>query len=349
MSELTGPVAAGAVASGSIATGLIAVVIPCYKVRGHILNVIARIGPEVTKIYVIDDACPEGSGSYVLQSCGDARVSVLTHEQNRGVGGAVMTGYRQALVDGAKVIVKIDGDGQMAPELIPYFASPILSGRADYTKGNRFYDLKNISNMPRLRIFGNAILSFMAKLSTGYWSVFDPTNGYTAIHADVVAHLPLEKISNRFFFETDMLFRLNIIRAVVLDIPMDARYGEEVSNLSIRKVLGEFLHKHTCNLAKRIFYNYFLRDMSIASLELVGGIVLFLFGSIFGAYHWIFLSNNEIPAPAATVMLAALPIVLGLQLILAFLGYDIASVPRDVLHATAPLARPPNHTFDSKK
>lgn len=314
----------------------VAVVIPSYKVKAHILDVISRVGPDVSTIYVIDDACPENTGAYVKQYCADPRVKIVFHEKNKGVGGAVKTGYAQAAADGVSVIVKIDGDGQMAPELIPQFVNPILNGRADYTKGNRFYDLENISNMPGLRIVGNAVLSFMSKLSTGYWGIFDPTNGYTAIHASVAAHLPAEKISNRFFFETDILFRLNIIRAVVMDIPMDAFYGEEVSNLSIRKVMGEFLYKHARNLTKRIFYNYFLRDMSIASLELVGGVFLLLFGSIFGAYHWIFLSSSQAPAPAATVMLAALPIVLGLQLILAFLGYDIASVPGQAIHTTLP-------------
>lgn len=312
----------------------IAVVIPSFKVKTHILSVISRIGPEVSAIYLVDDACPEGTGSYVTKNCNDPRVKILLHESNKGVGGAMKTGYRQAVIDGAKVIVKIDGDGQMAPELIPLFVAPILNGRADYTKGNRFYSLENISNMPRIRIIGNALLSFMAKLSTGYWMVFDPTNGFTAIHSTVVPHLSLDKISNRFFFETDMLFRLNIIRAVVTDIPMDAHYGKEVSNLRARKVMGEFLYKHLCNLFKRIFYNYFLRDMSIASLELISGLFLLIFGSTFGAYHWIYLSNSAAPAPAATVMLAALPIVLGLQLILAFLGYDIASVPTQALHTT---------------
>jgi glycosyltransferase involved in cell wall biosynthesis len=314
--------------------GIIAVVIPSYKVRTHILGVISRIGPGVSAVYIVDDACPENSGEFVSQNCADPRVKVLRHDKNKGVGGAVKTGYRQAVADGASVIVKIDGDGQMAPELIPQFVRPILSGQSDYTKGNRFYDLENISRMPRVRIIGNAILSFMAKFSTGYWSVFDPTNGYTAIHAAVAARLPLEKISERFFFETDILFRLNIIRASVMDIPMDAQYGEEVSNLNIRKIFGEFLYKHARNLVKRIFYNYFLRDMSIASLELIGGIGLLLFGTVFGTYHWLFLSNSHGPAPAATVMLAALPIVLGLQLVLAFLGYDIASVPQRVLHKT---------------
>jgi len=162
--------------------------------------------------------------------------------------------------------------------------------------------------------------------------LFDPTNGYTAIHADVARQLPFEKISRRYFFETDMLFRLNTLRAVVVDVPMDAQYGDEVSNLKISKIVGEFLVKHVRNFAKRIVYNYYLRDMSLASIELPLGILLFITGSGFGVYHWISSLEQGVATPAGTVMLAALPILMGAQLILAFLGYDIANVPRRPFH-----------------
>src|SRR5262249_39074317 len=157
------------------------------------------------------------------------------HEQNQGVGGAVMSGYRAAIADGMAVVVKVDGDGQMDGSLIPYFVAPIINGEADYTKGNRFFDLEQINQMPPMRLFGNAVLSLMTKLSSGYWNLFDPTNGFTAIHVDAARHLPFDKISKRYFFETDMLFRLNTINAVVVDVPMDASYGDEVSNLKISK------------------------------------------------------------------------------------------------------------------
>ena len=243
----------------------IAVVIPCFRVTRHIANVILAMPGISWRIYVIDDACPDGSGKFVEANVTDSRVKVLYHLKNQGVGGAVMTGYQAAIADGADVIVKVDGDGQMDPSLIPLFIEPILSGEADYTKGNRFYDLEEIRAMPHGRLFGNAVLSLMTKLSSGYWNLFDPTNGYTAIHADVCKHLPFKKISQRYFFETDMLFRLNTLRAVVVDVPMDAKYGEEVSNLTISKIAGEFLFKHARNFFKRLFYNYYLRDLSLAS------------------------------------------------------------------------------------
>lgn len=311
----------------------VAVVIPSYRVTAHIQGVIEAIGPEVWHIYVIDDACPDGSGEHVLTSCTDPRVKVLPHNVNKGVGGAVMTGYQAAIKDGASIIVKVDGDGQMDPALIPLFIEPILAGEADYTKGNRFFDLEEVQSMPKIRLFGNAVLSLMAKLSTGYWDLFDPTNGYTAIHRDVAKLLPLNKVSERYFFETDILFRLNTLRAVVVDVPMEARYGDEVSNLKISKIVGEFLFKHVRNFTKRIFYNYYLRDMSLASIELPIGILMFVFGTLFGGYHWLESSQNGIATPAGTVMLSALPMLLGLQLIMAFLGYDIASVPNRPRHS----------------
>jgi len=310
----------------------IAVVIPTYKARNHILGVIDGIGPEVKRIYVIDDCCPDKSGEYVESNCKDHRVTVIRHAENKGVGGAVMTGYRAAIDDGMGIMVKIDSDGQMDPSLIPDFVAPIIAGEADYTKGNRFFDLEDVRAMPKMRLFGNAVLSLMCKLSSGYWNLFDPTNGYTAIHADVARHLPFHKISQRYFFETDILFRLNTLRAVAVDVPMEAKYGDEVSNLKISKIIGEFLVKHARNLSKRIFYNYYLRDMSLASIELPFGLGLLGFGFTYGIYHWVKSAQTGIATPAGTVMLAALPAMIGLQLTLAFFSYDIASVPRRRIH-----------------
>jgi dolichol-phosphate mannosyltransferase len=305
----------------------IGVIIPSYKVKKHILDVISSIGEECDRIYVVDDCCPEGSGVYVEEECRDPRVRVLYHEENQGVGGAVMTGYQQAMKDGVEVMIKLDGDGQMDPSLIPLFADPVLRGEADYTKGNRFFDLESLESMPKARLFGNSVLSFMTKLSSGYWNIFDPTNGYTALHSSVAGFVPFQKISRRYFFETDMLFRLNTIRAVVVDIPMSAKYQDEVSNLKIRQVIGEFLCKHVRNLSKRIFYNYYLRDMSLASIQLPVGVFLFIFGLLYGVYHWYVAFVAQVFTPVGTVMLSALSLLMGVQLILSFIGFDIASVP----------------------
>jgi len=313
----------------------IAVVIPSYKVKDHILGVIAQIGAEVDNIYVIDDCCPDYSGRFVQESSLDKRVQIIFNDTNLGVGGAVIAGYRAAIENGSHIIVKLDGDGQMDPKLIPRFIDPILNGEADYTKGNRFFDLEHINRMPKLRLFGNSILSFMNKISSGYWNIFDPTNGYTAIHSEVAKKIAFNRVSHKYFFESDMLFRLNILKAVVVDIPMDAIYGDEKSNLKASHVASEFLVKHARNFIKRIFYNFYLRDMSVASIELPLGLLLFLFGAIFGLYHWYIFSRSGISTPLGTIMISALSLLFGLQFLLAFLAFDIVSVPRRPIHRSS--------------
>jgi glycosyltransferase involved in cell wall biosynthesis len=311
----------------------IAVVIPCFRVRKHILDVLNQIGPEINSIYVIDDACPEETGKWVQKSSADRRIKVLFNPTNLGVGGAVIRGYQEAIADQMDIVVKIDGDGQMDLSIIRDFIEPIQQGEADYTKGNRFFDLENINRMPKMRLIGNSLLSFMSKISTGYWNIFDPNNGYTAIHTNLIKKIAFTSVSKRYFFESDMLFRLNILKAVVVDIPMDAKYGDEKSNLSVTKSIGEFFYKHNRNFLKRIFYNYYLRDMSLASFELPCGLFLLIFGAVYGLYNWHHYSQLKLLTPLGTVMVSALSLLFGLQFILAFLSYDIASVPRRSIHS----------------
>lgn len=314
----------------------VAVVIPCFRCKEQLPRVLQRLGPEVHRVYVVDDACPDGTGDWVSAEVRDPRVTLLRHAQNQGVGGAVVTGYKAALADGADIIVKVDGDGQMDPQLIPRFVAPIAQGRADYAKGNRFFTLDSLRHMPRMRLLGNTGLSFIAKLSTGYWSLFDVTNGYTAVHARVLPYLELDKVSRRYFFETDMLFRLGTLRAAVVDVPMDAVYADEQSNLKILKVLPEFAWRNLSNLGKRVAYSYFLRDMTVASLELLAGLLLLGFGVAFGGWTWLQALRSGVPTPLGTIMLAALPTLVGLQMLLAFINHDVANQPQRALHPLLP-------------
>ena len=309
----------------------IAVAIPCYKVLQHVLGVISAIGPEVDVIYVVDDACPDGSGRFIEKHNSDPRVRVLYNPENRGVGGAVVTAYEAAIADGMDIVVKIDGDGQMNPALLPLFVRPLIRRQADYTKGNRFYRPESLRGMPPVRMFGNAVLSLMTKFSCGYWSSMDPTNGYTAIHTAVLRQLPLAKLERRYFFETDMLYHLNTIRAVVHDVPMDSVYASEESNLKVSKILPEFLGKHISRLIKRYVYLYLLRDFNIGSLYSVLGALLCLIGITFGGFHWLHGMATGVPASSGTVMFAALPLIIGIQFLIAFLHYDVSNVPREAL------------------
>jgi len=313
----------------------IAVVIPCYRVADHVGAVIAAIGPEVAAIYAVDDGCPEGTGDRLASGCSDARVRVLRHESNQGVGGAVMTGYRAALAESADIVVKVDGDGQMDPAQIGRLVAPIVQGRADYAKGNRFHELEFLRTMPRARLAGNALLSFVNKLASGYWDVMDPTNGFTAIHREALAQLPLDKIDRGYFFESDMLFRLYTIRAVVRDVPMPARYAGEPSSLRIGRVATVFPLKYARSALKRIFYAYFLRDFNGGSLQLCLGTLVTLAGLALGISYWAHSAALGIPTTSGQVMLAALPILVGAQLLIGALNYDIASVPREPLQRAA--------------
>jgi len=310
----------------------VAVVIPCYRVAIHVLPLIERIGPEVGWIIAVDDACPEHSGDVIERGCRDPRVTVLRHAENQGVGGAVATGYLAARGLPAEVVVKLDGDGQMDPYLIPALVAPLLRGRADYVKGNRFYRLANVAGMPAIRLFGNAALSFLTKLSSGYWQLFDPTNGFTAIHRSLLHELDLEHIAKRYFFESDLLYHLNQLRAVVADMPMKAAYADETSSLRPMHMIGPFLRGNLRNFVRRLLYSYVLRGFSAATVELLLGTPLLLFGTIFGAIHWWQSIVDHVPSTAGTVMLAALPMIIGVQLLLSWLSFDVAAEPRQPVH-----------------
>ena len=310
---------------------LVGVVVPAYKVTSHVKAVLEQIGPEVAKIYVVDDCCPEGSGRFVEEFNQDPRVQVVYQTCNQGVGGATIEGYKAALRWGCDIVVKLDGDGQMDPRLIPGLIAPIQRGAADYCKGNRFYDIERIHAMPPVRLFGNSILSFVNKATSGYWDLMDPTNGFTAIHRVALSRLPLDKLEHRYFFESDMLFRLNTISAVVLDWPMSACYGDEKSSLSIGRVLFSFPRKYLTRIIKRMLYKYFLRGFSMCTVHLVVGLMLFLFGFGFGLTMWVYYGSLGQPAPTGTIMLAVLPFILGFQLLLSAINFDVMDIPRTPL------------------
>jgi glycosyltransferase involved in cell wall biosynthesis len=309
----------------------VAVVIPCFKVARHIESVVAALIGRVNHIYVVDDACPQRSGALVADRFAVSAVTVLQHDRNRGVGAATITGYRAALAAGHAIVVKMDGDGQMDPDQLPALLAPLLRGEADYAKGNRFFDIYTLGFMPRTRLIGNACLSFVTKLSSGYWDVMDPTNGYTAIHRAALSRLPLDRLACGYFFESDMLFRLSTIRAVVRDVPMPPRYGNESSSLHIGRALLDFPRLHVARIAKRFFYMYLLRDFNVGSVSVLAGLIFVAFGAIFGAQHWIISARTGIAATTGTVMLSVLPIIVGVQLLLQALSFDVANIPKQPL------------------
>ena len=321
----------GATATPRLEDAGVWMVIPCYKVRDLILRVIEKVPAWIEGIVCVDDACPDGAADFIEAHVTDPRVVVIRLAENQGVGGATLAGYAEAERRGGRIFVKVDGDDQMDLAYIPQLIAPILLGEADYTKGNRFTSISHLSGMPRVRIYGNAALSFAAKVSTGYWNVFDPTNGYTAIEA-CVARLVMEKrVSRRFFFETDLLYHLGTLRAVVRDVPMPARYGDEVSNIRISNIVGPFALKHAQNFLQRVVGQYFVRDFHAATIELLFGAMFLLFGLGY-ALRWMMIRLPGQAASAGVVMAAALPVIIGVQFLLQALNFDVLNTPSRPIH-----------------
>ncbi|NMC85219.1 MAG: glycosyltransferase family 2 protein [Anaerolineaceae bacterium] len=311
----------------------IAVVIPAYRVENQIQKVLLGIPEYVDLIIVVNDASPDDTQEKVV-AIRDPRIYLINHPQNQGVGSAMRSGYAYALSQNASIIVKVDGDDQMDLGYLPYLIEPILNNEADYTKGNRFLHQVELKQMPLLRRIGNYGLTFMTKLASGYWNIFDPTNGYTAIRAAALAEIPPEHIANNYFFETSMLCELRVINAVVKDIAIPARYQTEKSSVNIPREFFVFLINLTKRSFHRILTRYFLFDFTAASLYFVIGTLLGLFGIVWGIVKWVASAETKIPASTGTVLLAVLPIILSVQLLIQAIAQDIDDIPSKVQRFT---------------
>jgi glycosyltransferase involved in cell wall biosynthesis len=310
----------------------ICVVIPSYRVERQIHAVLQEIPDYIRHIILVDDASDDSTRPLVQARANqDHRISLLCHEQNQGVGGATVTGFRKAIELGAQIVVKLDGDGQMDVKHLPNLITPLLEGKADYTKGNRFRDFPALARMPLVRRVGNLFLGFLTKASTGYWNLFDPANGYVAIRAELLSELPLSKLDRTYYFETSMLANLYLLGAVVRDVAIPARYQEERSNLRISRVLLEFPLKLFSTFIKRILLKNFIYDFSMETIYILAGFPLLLFGLIFGTIKWIHYAMINVPAPTGTVILPTLSVLLGIQFLLSAVEIDLRSVPREPL------------------
>ena len=314
----------------------IAAVIPAYRVEREIEGVLASLPSYLSHVIVVDDASPDRTSELVEQAARrDPRVILLRHAQYRGVGGAMVTGFRKALELGVQIVVKLDGDGQMDARHLPALLTPLIRGQADYAKGNRFRDFHALQQMPLIRRIGNMGLGFLTKAATGYWNMFDPTNGYLAIRAEVLDGLPLDRVDRTYFFETSKLGNLYLLGAVVRDVPMPARYQNEASSLVIHRVLFEFPWKLFATFFRRMWLKNFIYDFTMTSIYMLIGVPLLAFGLIFGIVKWIHYASMNVPAPTGTVMLPTLSVLVAIQILLSAVELDLRAVPKEPL--TGPL------------
>jgi len=302
----------------------VAIIIPCYRVERQIAGVIRSIPSCYRAIICVDDASPD-STAVAIEALDDPRVTLIRHARNRGVGGAMKTGYAEGLRRGAEICVKMDGDGQMSAADLDALLAPLFDGEAEYAKGNRFVDLRALRRMPTGRLLGNAALSFASKLASGYWNLLDVSNGFTAVRSETLRRMDLERLSERYFFETSVLIELNILRADITDVEMPARYGEEESSLRLWRVIASFPPLLVKGLLRRFYWRYLIEEFGVVSVCVLFGLPLVAFGVVFGAIHWTQSIRTGHPATAGTVFVAALPIILGVQLLLAALLLDVLS------------------------
>ena len=307
----------------------IAVAIPCYKVEQHLKQVVSGLPPFVDSVLLVDDCSPDGTGALVNRlATADPRITAIHHERNQGVGGAMKTAFRKAIELKTDIVVKLDGDGQMDAAYIAPLVEAL--GDAEFAKGNRLFDRRMLRRMPAVRRIGNMGVGFMVKAASGYWNVSDPVNGFFAIRTSTLRQMDLDRVADRYFFESSMLIEMHYTGARIREVTMPAIYADEHSNLSVGKTLFTFPPRLIAAWLRRLHLSYFVYDFNICSLYILVGLPSFLFGLIFGLCEWIHYASLSSPSPTGTIMVAVLTFILGFQMLLAAAQYDItASNPFD--------------------
>lgn len=299
----------------------VVVVVPARNEERHVARVVTTMPEAVDHIVVVDDASTDATAA-AARATGDPRLEVVTLPFNQGVGGAILTGHRRAIELGGDVSVVMAGDGQMDPDYLPVLLDPIADGTAQFTKANRFFEYGSFDGMPRHRVLGNIVLSFCTKAASGYWGLFDPQNGYTAVHGEALARLPLDRLSRGYDFENDMLIHLNILGVPARDVPIPARYGDEVSGIRLGRVAPALLFRLWRGFWHRIWRKYVLQSFSPVALFLFSGLTLVLLGLAVG----VFVVVNTLGPPVAspgTVLMSVAPLLTGTQLLIFSMYLDI--------------------------
>ena len=301
------------------------VVVPGYNEEALVGQTVKRMPDLVDHILVVDDASTDRTGEVAL-SVGDPRVEVITHRVNKGVGGAILTGHQRALELDTDISVVMAADGQMDPDFLPALLDPICHDGYDFAKGNRFFNSTSFEGMPRARVVGNIIVSIMTKGASGYWHIFDPLNGYTAVTSSVLRRLPFAKIRQDYSFESDLLVHLNIVGARAIDVDIPAVYGDEVSGIRLPKASLSTVLGLVRGYWRRIFWKHVLWSFSAVALFLFTGLFFTLLGLVLSI--WIAIESSTQTPTAATVFIAVGPLMLGLHLLIMSVVLDVLGAPR---------------------
>lgn len=299
---------------------------PAYNEAPHVGGVITTMPEYVDDIVVVDDCSSDGTSEAALAP-NDPRVTLIRHDPNQGLGASLIDAHEKALELGGDIMVVMAGDGQMDPAYLPDLLRPILEEGYDFTKGNRFFDAGSWEGMPRHRIFGNIVLTFLTKLATGYWDMFDPQNGYTAITRHASERVDWDRVARDYSFENDVLARLGVLRARVKDVDIPAVYGEEISDISLPKVVPSLLGTLRRAFWRRFWLLYVVRSFSPVALFALSSSTLLVWTLLFGA--WVVAQRVAGVSPTtATVMLVVLPFLMGFEMMLAAFVLDITNTPK---------------------
>jgi len=304
----------------------VAVVVPAYDEERLVASTVRGIPAFVDRIVVVDDASTDATAEKA-RATGDERVDVITHERNLGVGGAILTGHHRAIDIDADVSVVMAGDAQMDPDYLPVLLDPIADGGYDFSKADRFFDFGSYEGMPRTRVIGNVLVGFLAKAATGFWHLFDPLNGFTAVRADALRRLPLDRIRRDYAFECDLLVYLNIIHSKGKDVPVPAVYGQERSDIRLFREGRKLLWSLFRGFWRRMLWKYLLWSFSPIAIFLFGGLALVLWGVGFGIGVGI-RSLGPPEASAATVLISVGPLLVGINLLIVAWVLDVLESSR---------------------
>lgn len=305
----------------------IAVVVPCYNEEKLITRVLETMPDYIDRVYVVDDQSKDRTVEVVktyMASTQDKRITLIEHETNQGVGGAIITGYRQAAQDNVDVVVVLAGDAQMDPDDLPQIIAPVADGEVDYTKGNRLSTGSAWNQVPRVRYLGNVALSMMTKIASGYWHILDSQTGYTAISRHVIETIHWDKLWKGYGYPNQLLIMLNIHNFRVRDVPVKAVYdiGEE-SGIRIWRVIPRISWLLFRGFTSRLFNKYVVRDAHPLVLFYLMGMMTFLPGVFFGLYLVvirIFVGHDVAPTSALFAMFLVL---FGLNFLMFALWFDM--------------------------